>query len=508
MAKDTMQKKVAITNSKSGKTSYITYSDLLSGVYANLSKIGIRNLESSTETNPTYTKYTKDQIITYLGNPANYEKQLRNMSKYLFNISNYYRRLILYFANMSTFSYTIDSYGIDRTKTINANKYKKAYYASKTAVDLMNLQHEAIKMFTIAFRDDIYYGYEWETNDSVGFQNLDADYCKISSIEDGVYNFAFNFSYFDSNGDKLPNYPPEFQTMYNTYKTNSQLYKWQELDSTKSICIKVNEHDYIPIPPFVSLFSALADIEDYRAISKNASETNNYKALAMEIPINDEDGSFLIDYDDAKEFYDMMTNVLPPNIGAILTPMKITDWNFDRSGVNSDSNEVAKAEANMWGVAGVNKILFGGGDDPSASTLSLCTINDQDIVFALMRQLERWVNRKLKSVSSSYKFRINFLPVTHYNITEMHEKYLKDASYGMPTRRAAIATAGYAGTDYEDMAYLENEILGLSNSEIPLTSSNTQSGSVAGSEGGRPTNESQGKQLSDAGETTADRQEE
>ena len=369
----------------------------------------------------------------------------------------------------------------------------------------MNLPHEATKMFTIAFRDDVYYGYEWETNDSVAFQNLDADYCKISSIEDGVYNFAFDFSYFDSNQDKLPNYPPEFQTMYNTYKTNTQLYKWQELDSTKSICIKVNEHDYIPIPPFVSLFSALADIEDYRAISKNASETNNYKALAMEIPLGD-NGEFLIDYNDAKEFYDMMTNVLPPNIGAILTPMKLTDWNFEKSGVNSDTNEVAKAEATFFTTAGVNKILFGGGEDPSATTLNLCTINDQMIVFAVMRQLERWVNRKLKSVSSSYKFRINFLPVTHYNIAEMHERYLKDATYGMPTRTAALATAGYAGTDYENMTYLENDVLGLGNDEIPLKSSNTQSGS-AGDEGGRPTNASKGDGLSDAGNVSADRQE-
>lgn len=505
MAEDKMQKKVRVTNAKDGKSSYITYQDLLTGVYANLSKIGIRNLESTSETNPTYTKYTKDQLVTYLGNPASYEKQLRKMSKYLFNISNYYRRLIQYFANMSTFSYTISPYGLDRSKTVNANKFKKAYYSSVTAVELMNLPHEATKMFTIAFRDDVYYGYEWETNDSVAFQNLDADYCKISSIEDGVYNFAFDFSYFDSNQDKLPNYPPEFQTMYNTYKTNTQLYKWQELDSTKSICIKVNEHDYIPIPPFVSLFSALADIEDYRAISKNASETNNYKALAMEIPLGD-NGEFLIDYNDAKEFYDMMTNVLPPNIGAILTPMKLTDWNFDRSGANSDTNEVAKAEASLFTEIGVNKILFGGGEDPSASTLSICTINDQMIVFAVMRQLERWVNRKLKSVSSSYKFRINFLPVTHYNIAEMHERYLKDATYGMPTRTAALATTGYAGTDYENMTYLENEILGLGNGEIPLKSSNTQSGS-AGDEGGRPTNASKGEGLSDAGNVSANRQE-
>lgn len=500
---DITQKKVRVINTKDGKASYVSYADLIRASYANLSHITLRNLASTTETNPTYTKYTKDQIVTYLGNPANYEKQLRNMSKYLFNISNYYRRLILYFANMSTFSYVLVPYGIDHTKTINSSKFKKAYYTSKNAVDLMNIPHEAIKMFTIAMRDDVYYGYEWETNDSFAFQNLDADYCKISSIEDGVYNFAFNFSYFDSYSEKLPNYPPEFTTMYNLYKTNSTAYKWQELDSSKSICIKVNEHDYIPIPPFVSLFSALADIEDYRAISKNASETNNYKALALEIPINESDGSFLLDYDTAKEFYDMVSNVLPPNIGAILTPMKISSWDFEKSGVASDTNEVANAEATMWAQAGVNKILFGGGEDPSASTLNLCTVNDQMIVFGLVKQLERWVNRKLKTISSSYKFRANFLPVTHYNRSEMHSQYLKDAEYGLPVRSAIMATAGYAGTDYEDMAYLENEILNLVDSEKPLTSANVQSGASI-DEGGRPTNASKGKGLTEAGETSAE----
>lgn len=159
MAEDKMQKKVRVTNAKDGKTSYVTYQDLVNGVYANLSHIGIRNLASSTDTNPTYTKYTKNQIVTYLGNPANYEKQLRNMSKYLFNISNYYRRLIQYFANMSTYSYTISPYGLDRSKTISTNKFKKAYYSAVTAVELMNIPHEATKILTIAFRDDVYYGY-------------------------------------------------------------------------------------------------------------------------------------------------------------------------------------------------------------------------------------------------------------------------------------------------------------------------------------------------------------
>ena len=44
MAEDKMQKKVKVTNTRDGSTSYITYSDLVKATYANLSKIGLRNI--------------------------------------------------------------------------------------------------------------------------------------------------------------------------------------------------------------------------------------------------------------------------------------------------------------------------------------------------------------------------------------------------------------------------------------------------------------------------------
>jgi len=500
------QKKVPVISPTDGKVQrYVDYSDFIKSLnFANLAQIRIRNLETNRDSNPTYNKYTKSQIVTYLENPANYEKQLRQMSIYLYNISNYYRRLVNYFATMSTYSYIVTSYGIDFSKNVNMSKYKKAYYNATSFLEKMNVAHEFSKALIVAFREDVFYGYAWETTDSFAFQKLDADYCKISSIEDGVYNFAFNFSYFDSNAEKLPNYAPEFTTMYQLYKANSSTAKWQELDPEKSICLKVNEHDYIPVPPFVSLFSALADIEDYRAISKDASEINNYKALALEIPLDDE-GHFLLDKDLAEAFYNQMCNVLPSNIGAILTPMKISSWDFEKSGVASDSDEVSKSEATMWSEAGVNKILFGGGEDPSASTLELCTVNDQMICFNMMRQIERWINRRLKSIGGAVKFKIKILDVTQFNREAMHAKYLKDGQYGLPVRMAIMATEGYSPSDTENMTYLENTVLKLYKKEVPLTSSNTQSGAV--DEVGRPTNAEDGKGLSDSGNTSADRKE-
>ena len=58
----------------------------------------------------------------------------------------------------------------------------------------------------------------------------------------------------------------------------------------------------------------------------------------------------------------------------------------------------------------------------------------------------------------------------------------------------------------ENMAYLENSILKLSEREIPLHSSNTQSddGDSPTDDGGRPTNKSKGEKLTDAGEKSKD----
>ena len=212
--------------------------------------------------------------------------------------------------------------------------------------------------------------------------------------------------------------------------------------------------------------------------------------------LND-DGEFLIDYDLAKEFYKQLLNVLPENIGAILTPMEVSDWNFEKSGSLTETDLVMKAESSLWSQAGVNKLLFGGGEDPSASTLELSTVNDQAIIFRVLRQIERWINKQLKQMSGTYKFRINLLDVTRFNKKEMHDQYLKDGQYGLPARSAIMATSDLGQTELQSMAYLENVVLNLSEHEVPLISSNVQTG-----DGGRPTAEESGDDLGDAGEAS------
>lgn len=361
----------------------------------------------------------------------------------------------------------------------------------------MNLRHEFGKVLSIAFRDDVFYGYTYETKDSFMIQNLDPAYCKIDTIEDGVYQFSWDCSYFNSKEGLLEFYAEEFQTAYRAYRDNGGA-RWVQLNPKRSICIKINEDTIDPIPPFVSLFSALADIEDYKAITKNASESSNYKAVALKIPVDD-DGHLAMPRELVDTFYELLLEILPENIGAFTTPMDVKELTFEKSGALSETDAVSEAEDQFWRQAGVNSLIFGAGDDPSSSALAMSIHADEAICFRVLRQIERWVNRQLKYVSGSYKFAVKFLDVTVYNWQDISNSLTKLGQYGMPVRSALASVSQMDPPTYENMLYLENEALRLYEHEIPLQSSNTISGEV-----GHPTNESKGLPLSDNGEESAE----
>jgi len=251
--------------------------------YAKLSKLILRDLESNNRKQTFFSKYTKDDVIKYLKNPEQNAKQLREISAYLYNTSSHYKRLILYFARMLLFYYIVVPYRIDIEK-VNKNKFKNQYKKILDVLDNMNLQHEFIKIVTTILKEDVFFGYEYSTKDSYFIQKLNPDYCQISSIEDGCFNFAFDFSYFKTNPEKLVQYGGEFEEKYKIYENDTKL-RWQELDSKRTICIKMSDDVEFPVPFFVGVLESLYDIEDFKALKKAKTEIGNYKMLSLQIPL-------------------------------------------------------------------------------------------------------------------------------------------------------------------------------------------------------------------------------
>lgn len=441
-------------------------------MFMKTAKLILQDLENAKRDTAFFKKYTKTDIIGWLTAPEKNEKSLRDVSIYLYNASSHYRRLINYFSKMALYAYIVVPYKLDIEK-VDIKKFKSNYKSILNKLDTMNIKHEFLKIMTTIFREDVFYGYEYSLSDSYFIKKLPPDRCKICSNEDGVCNFAFDFSYFTTNKEKLDTWGEEFESKYEIYKANSKK-RWQEIDSKKSICIKLNEDIDFPIPPFIGLLPMIYDIEDFKMLTKAKEEIGNYKMLSLKIPLND-DGTYQFPYENAEKYYNMLGSVLPENIGLALTPMEIGEHSFEKSGTANSTNIVADAETNFWSAGGVSELLFNS-QKSSSATIGNSIKTDEEIVYAIFRQLERWINRKLKQESGTYKFKIQLLDVTIFSRKEYVELLLKNGQYAMPVINKLCACMGDSPADVEAMAFLENEVLQYHFKLVPLVSSHTQSG--------------------------------
>lgn len=475
--------------------------------FAQFTNLMLKDL-SARENNPIVKNYTKDDVKTYLDNPRRYSKELTDLSRGLYRASPHYRRLVNYFANMSTLDFVVEPINLNLDK-INEKTFKTAWEKTNLLLENMNIKHEFNKVLKVAWASDTFYGYEHEATDSYFIQQLPNEYCQLSSIEDGVYNFAFNFQYFDRNVAKLDMYPKEFKRLYNKYKNGSES-QWIELDSTKTCCIKIQEHLDYDLPPFTSVFGSIFDIEDYKALKKTATTVDNYKFIVQKIPIRKDSGvnnDFLIDLPNVSTFHNRTSSIIPEEIGLLTVPFDVETIDFSTE--KSESNKVEEAERDFYSSAGTSSLLFNG-NNSSQANLSKSILVDEQEVLAVCRQIERWINRKMKSlIKGNYKFRIKILDMTIFSKKEYIDNLLKSATYGFPVKLMLSSALGLSPSSVKNMAYLENTFLNLISDFIPLQSSHTQSSSPngnaanGGTEKGRP--EKNEDELTEKGEEQRNR---
>lgn len=470
--------------------------------FAALNRLIMRDL-NGTGKSPTFYKYTKDQISTYLTNPYSYQKNLRNAAIYLYAASSHFRRLIQYFVALSDLAYVVAPYRVD-TGTAKASTLGKQYRRTLNMLSAMDIRNQFAKILTVCLREDTFFGTCWVSNDNVTIQQLPSDYCEIAVIEGNVLNVSFDFSYFDSNSEYLELYPPEFSKKYNLYQNDRTGMKWQELDSPTSFAVKCN-NDILnySVPPFVGIFREIYDLEDYKGMKMTKTELENYALLVMKLGIN-KDGEWEMDFDKAREFYSNLDGVLPEEVGAVLSPMAIDKISFEKSNTG-DTDTIAEAEQNLFTSAGVSTLLFNN-DKASSNALLLSIKADQALTYGIVKSIEGVVNRFIQSYSFGKNFKVTFLDVSPYNRREMGDQYLKAAQYGFPTLSYYCVSQGLSQAEMDCMEFLENDILDLKNRFKPLQSSSTMSTGLSdsntGGDGsaGRPQKEAD--DLTDSGESS------
>lgn len=475
--------------------------------FANLKKNVIQDLINNRNESIIYKKYTKQRIAEMLESPQRNEKDIRELSNFIYLISSHYRRLVDYYSSVLLYNYMVVPTKIP-LKDIKKASYKESFYRVINECEKYNLRHEAMKALKIAVREGVYFGLCYESEDSFYIKQFDSRYAKISSIEDGCFRFSVDMAYFSGKEYLLNMYGKDFSSAYYLYKgepkkglKGDKTKKWYEPEN--GICIKADESDPLySLPIFTGTLLSVLDIEDYRMLQKVKTENDNYKILSFKLDTNDE-GIPLMDYGQASKYFQTAADSLADGVGAILTPFDVKDISFQTS-TASDRNAVTDAEAQFWETAGVSSLLFGSTKATSSASLTLSVKPDEALAYSLLRQFERFFNMKLKKMDLEYLFKITFLQQSIFNSDEYINRLSKAASLGMPVKLEYAAALGLTLSDTLGLTYLEEEILALSTKRWtkPLVSSNTQS--TTGNEGGRPTNSSQGKGLTESGEQTKD----
>lgn len=461
--------------------------------FASLARQALRDITKSSDgTSTTFSTYDKDQILNYLKSPESNAANLRKASMQMYQNSSQYRRLIQYHAYMPTWAYTTYPLGYNPSKT-NKATLEKQYYKAIGSIENMHLKHELQKALLIAYREGVLYGAVWSNSNSWFIQRINPDYCQLSSIEDGTWNYCVDMSKLKETD--LFKYPPEFETMYREYEKTGQ--RWQEVPAKISFCLKADETVTYPIPPFASVLPAIFDLENYKELAEVATELSNYKLLAMQVPLND-DGQPSMPWELIMQFYKHLANSLPDRVGAAALPMKLDSINFEKSNTAQQTDELEVATRNFWYSSGTSPLLFGDAANTTSAALNLSIKTDEELVLASVAQCERLVNRHLKQLSGSVKFQISILPITVFNQEKMISYYKEAATYGLPTKLAYCAAVGIQPTTVEPTVYLENDLLNLTKKFVPLTSTHTQSS--GGSSAGRPAESEE--DLTESGEQT------
>lgn len=442
----------------------------------------LRDIQKS-KTYRNISNYNKETIRTYLQNISSNEKNLRNLSRYLFYRCEIYYRLVKYYAGQADLSIrsVIPQYSIveenDKETTL------QSYYETLKVLDELNLQYEFFKAYVIALREDVFYGCAYYTEgEGMFILPLDPDYCKIAGVySNGDFAPCMDMSYFRSNQDLLEYYGEPFQSMWNTYQSSGE--KFQVFPPEYGICLKFRAEDWeTVIPVFAPMFTDLVSLLDLADIQAVVDEKQIYNLVWMEMETFDsgEPNDFKVDPEQVTiPYWNRMTSeALPDYASYALIPGKLNKMTFSDDQA-SDVNKIEKATENILNTAGGAQVLNSSTVSGSTAFAGSMRVDSEFALSSLIPQTQLIVNRLLSHYVTN-PCKVKFFEVSTFTKEEFKKSILESGQYGLPTKLMINNINGFSELDTLSLNFLEEDCLQLSKRFVPLQSSYVQSGKESG----------------------------
>lgn len=447
----------------------------------------------------------KDTLKGYLENVVNAEKNLRNTAKYLYYRSNIFYRLVNFYANMWDLNCRKVVPPYDLQKKPNAQKTLKSYNATLDALERMNLQGNLAEMLINVYMMDVCYAFTYYDETGMFFYVLDPDECVIDSrYSTSDFGFSIDMSKWRSSTKQqiIDFLGSPLKEMYAEYEQTGQRYVHCPDDYAACFKFRTDNWEAV-VPPFVSLFIQLANLEDLIDVQADADALSIYKLIYL--PMKTASGTTNVnafEIDPAvshRYFQQLLDDAIPEGVAGAMVPgdeLKVID--FARN-VDTDMNSVEQSANQVLQTAGGGAVINANKITSSAAFHAWLKSETEFAISTLMPQINGFANRFL-SYHVNNPSRVQHFEISVYTKDEFAESLLKSCQYSFANRIAYNTCLGISEKETLAMAYLENDILKLPEvMRYPLSSSFTQSGAKDSDElkGGAP---SKGDDITESGE--------
>ncbi|MFS0855158.1 hypothetical protein [Paenibacillus taichungensis] len=459
--------------------------------------------------NMSPAKFNRDSVKKMLADPKNHERELKDLSQYLFNFIMQFKKLVIYMSEILTYDHYLEPTNAD-AEDMKSKAFKKSYSKALQWIEDFDLVSELHKVAEGMILEDAKYYYLRESENGIRLQELPSNYCKIWSRNDLGYQYAFNMSYFLNPGVNLDDFHPDFREYYNNfigekehskkksgYETGQYSF-WQKLDPAKAWTFKFDDNRAGISPPLMGLFLDSIEIVNYKELLKTKTSLDVWKLLVNKIPMH-KDGAgksgkqkddFAIMADTAGQFSALMQAAVPQGVKVVTTPLETEALDFKQA--DSKDSIVGLGNSEFWETSGTSPVLFGE-KQLNGSGLAASIKTDEMFVYRIYRQFERFINFQLRQTTGKYRFKCH-LEGTRFDQQERFDRAIKAAQYGAPVTYVATAM-GKTPQEFSNLINLEDSI-DLKDRMRPLSSSHVQSGNEVGAP--------QKSNLTDSGEKTRD----
>lgn len=424
--------------------------------------------------NPVFDNFFDlDEIKRTLayGEPAS----LRELSRFAYRYFGIYERVINYYSRLLLFDYV----ATPKVKgNISKNKILSKYNNVLSFLDKMSIPVNFQYITYKVLKNGVYYGLFRVFDDGITFQELPVEYCR-SRYKDsrGIDILEFNLSYFRkiiSESDRqevLSSFPKEVVKQWERIKNSKNITNnWVELDTKVGVVFHFGDF----VPYFVNAIPELLRLDEAQDREGDREAEELQKLLINKMPISSKTGEMIFEPEEAAVMHKGLVDMLSDNkyIDVLTTYGDTSLEQAQTTTSQAQNNSLNKFTFNAFDNLGASAQLF---NAEGNTALKYSTDKDTSLMFSLAMIYANWLTYIVNDrfADNKISFSVEFLPTTIHNRKELMDVYLKGAQYGYSKIYTGVAQ-GIKQSNLVNLLSLENDILGLSDKMIPLSSSYTQ----------------------------------